>query len=104
MPGADSGFRTAVTSLVGGFAITAVLNSLAKSYPQIWPWVVLYNVVAIILTIASFGNMNYWSLPYTIGWLSGVALFGAYLLDGWEMALYIGVAGLFTIVKVLRKF
>jgi len=53
--------------------------------------------------LITFEKMNYWSLSYSLGYFIGISLFGRFLMEDWELTLYMMVVLLYIFQKVLRK-
>jgi len=63
----------------------------------------MFNLIAIISMLITFEKMNYWSLSYSLGYFIGISLFGRFLMEDWELTLYMMVVLLYIFQKVLRK-
>lgn len=99
MPGAEYGFKRAVSEIVGGFATSIAIKALAYSFGI--PWVyILFNLFSIVAIVGLIDKMPFWSFSYLTGWFIGLIYVGPMFLSLPEFLFYIGV----TILMIYLKF
>ena len=93
MPGIESGFKTAVATMVMGFTISAVLGALGMYELRS-----LFNILSVLGIIATIESANYWGIMYTLGHFTGIALIGQYFLSTWEILVMGGIFIFYIII------
>jgi hypothetical protein len=94
----QQGLVEAVTSLLGGFLLTILIDSLARdnSIPVYFVW--LFGVFNILFNLATLNSYRRVSLLYTIGWLAG-SVFMFDMLSPLDIALNIACPVVIIILK-----
>jgi len=105
MPSAEHGLKKAVVGMTSGFALSYVINAISVSQVYVGETIIImFNLLAILSMLSTFENMNYWSLPYSLGYFMGLSLLGRFFMESWELILYSLVILLYIIRKMSRKF
>jgi len=92
------GLAESAAGLLGGFLLTALVDSLVRnsSLPGYFVW--LFGVFNILLNLATVNSLRRVSLVYTLGWLAGSVFFFD-LLDPVGIGVNIGAPALIVIFK-----
>lgn len=98
MPNLENGFTTAITTMLIGGILTAMIASMM---PELLPF---FNILAIIGLITMFENANYWGINYTLGWLIAYLFVGRAFIGVAEFSLSLGIFGLYILNKLLNKY
>lgn len=105
MKNAKRGLVAAVTGILIGIGLAAVVTWLVQngSLPEYWAW--LFVFIGVIGNLATLKHMRRGAVFYTIGWLAGAILLRD-LLEPLEFALSIlapaGILALRVWLKVKR--
>jgi hypothetical protein len=97
MPDIGDGLYTAITSTIVGFVISLVAGVLFPSLA------VFFNLLSIVVGIASLQSTKYWGILYSVGYFIGIALIGRFFMESWEFPLYLLIIGLYIFLKITRK-
>jgi len=90
MPGAEHGFKKAIVGMTSGFTLSYVVNAISASQVYVGKTIiVMFNILAILSMLSTFENMNYWSLPYSLGYFMGLALLGRFFMESWELSCFL---------------
>jgi len=104
LTGTEHGIKAAIRGSITGFVLSALISALSMSLgPSGYGIVVVFNLFAIIFTLTQSEKMKYWSLSYTVGYFFGILLFGRFLMEGWELALYLMIASPIMARKIWKK-
>lgn len=102
---AEHGVIKAVTSLVFGFILSALINSIFPSTMGEGGKIlaVFINALLTIAGIIQLEKAKYWGLSYSLGFFLGLIIIGQHLMEIWEWSLYFLIILLYIILKFVRK-
>jgi len=104
MPRVEHGLQAAITGSITGFVFSFTISAISPTLGSLGSYLIVsFNLLAILLMLRQFEKMNYWSLYYSLGYLLGIAFFGHFFMEVWELALYLVVTSLYVFRKILRK-
>lgn len=103
MSSAQNGFERAICEGFTGIATYAILSHFLTASGHVYA-IFLLNIISICSIVFLYDKMTYWSLTYTVGWLSGLFIFGSYLFEWWELIIYVVVTFVALRVKIENRF
>jgi len=105
LPGAEHGFKRAVIGLILGFvlsiAVSSILSTLLDETGK--ALAIMINLLSIIVGLTQLEKAKHWSLSYIIGYFLGLFLIGRYLMEDWELLLYMILIVGYILQKIARK-
>lgn len=103
MPGFEHGFRRGIWTVVVGVVIVMVLNALSRDGPIDPSQVVLVKLLMIGNVIFAVLAAKYWGNEYLFGWLCGIGILAMTgLASAGDLAIYLGIPGLFFIARATK--
>jgi hypothetical protein len=103
MPGAEYGFKRAISEGLTGLVISAVITTYLKSTGDTW-LLILFNLASMASIFLFIKNIPFWSIAYLCGWLFSLFIIGQYLFEWWELLIYFIAGGLFLYIKFKNHF
>jgi len=108
MPNIIDGLIRAIFSTIFGLIISIVTREIVSelSGNEILGILVSLGIFTISIYII-VGNMNYWGILYTLGWLIGLGIMYysmSTLIEWYEIILYLGISITILFAKLKNKF
>ena len=100
----EYGFKRAVSEVVAGLIMSAVLASFVNEGLIPVSFVLLFHVLNVLSTVLMVFAMPFWATSYSIGWLLGLwVMYSSGLVDVLELVVYL-VPLIIVVIRFAKKF